>query len=222
MTTLPVVPGIASLNIVCTWSQWALFRAVQTYSKTQLQMYSHPKLNTVKGTFLSLQSLLQFCVGPVDFNPLAFKTYLQGREAALSVSCWARSEKHQVWELIPSVSSKKCLDLGCSHLFEGSGTAELLGCGLSSLSTVLGVFTSATGRRGPGYSDLHAKWTGNRNLFCHAIWKRISEGRTVGEILVSVITMKIWIFTIKLSKRASRSGFCTLKADCICIIGSWS
>lgn len=120
MTTLPVVPGIASLNIVCTWSQWALFRAVQTCSKTQLQMYSHPKLNTVKGTFLSLQSLLQFCVGPVDFNPLAFKTYLQGREAALSVSCWARSEKHQVWELIPSVSSKKCLDLGCSHLFEGS------------------------------------------------------------------------------------------------------
>lgn len=73
--------------------------------------------HSVKGAFLSLaQSLLQLSLGPVDFNPLVFKTCLQGREAALSMSCRVRSEKHQVWKLVRFASSKKGLELYCSHL----------------------------------------------------------------------------------------------------------
>lgn len=56
------------------------------FSKSKAKHY-------VRAAFLSLpQSLLQLYLGPVDFNLLVFKTHLQGRQAALPVSCRVRSE----------------------------------------------------------------------------------------------------------------------------------
>lgn len=101
--------------------------------------------HSVKGAFLSLaQSLLQLSLGPVDFNPLVFKTCLQAGKQPCpcpvewdlkSTRCgnlFALQAARKVWSFTAPVYS--------SHLFEGTqrSTAELMGCGSSFFSTMLG------------------------------------------------------------------------------------
>lgn len=58
------------------------------FSKSKARHY-------IRAAFLSLpQSLLQLNPGPVDFNLFVFKTYPQGRQAALSVSCQWDARTH--------------------------------------------------------------------------------------------------------------------------------
>lgn len=58
MTTLPVVPGIAHLNIACTWSLWALVCA--DIQQDIIMDFPSPKLNTMLGLpFFHLHS--PFC-----------------------------------------------------------------------------------------------------------------------------------------------------------------
>lgn len=86
------------------------------FSKSKAKYY-------VRAAFLSLsQSLLQLYLRPVDFNLFIFKTYLQGRQAALPVSYRVRSEN-------TLKSSKKHLGLYYSTCVRAaiSATAELMG-----------------------------------------------------------------------------------------------
>lgn len=87
------------------------------FSKSKAKHY-------VRAAFLSLaQSLLQLYLGPVDFNLFVFKTHLQGRQAALSVSYRVRSEN-------TLKTSKNPLGLYYSTCVRAaiSATEELMGC----------------------------------------------------------------------------------------------
>lgn len=124
MTTLPVVPGIAHLNTACRWSLWALVCA--DIQQDIIIDFPSPKLNIMLGLsfFHSLpQSLLLLYLRPVYFNVFILKTYLQGRQAALSVSCLMRSEN-------TLKSSKDHLGFYYSTCVRAatSATGELMGC----------------------------------------------------------------------------------------------
>lgn len=142
MTTLLVVPGIASINIACTWSQWALVCA--DIQQDIIMDYPSPKLNTMLGVpFFHFHSPFYSYIWGLLTSICLFSNHAcrAGKQPCwCPVECVLRSTQRLVY----FASSKNSLGHYCFYLFEGShqchSRADRL-CDSSSFSTTLDIFT---------------------------------------------------------------------------------
>lgn len=166
MATLPVVPGIAHLNIACIWSPWALVCA--DVQQDIIMDFPSPKLNIMLGLpffhfhspFCSyiwglLTSICLFskhtcragkqpCLCPVEWDPRTHSKAARITWDFTAPPVWGQpSVPQQSWWL----------------------------CGSSFSSTTLAICTSQL-EGGPSCSDLHTKWTGSKSILCSAAWAR--------------------------------------------------
>lgn len=162
-----------SLNIACMWSQWALVCAdIQQYI---IMDYPSSKLNTVLGVpFFHFHSPFYSYIWGLLTSVCLFSKHTC-RAGKQPCPCPVEWDLRSTRRLVYFASSKNRLGLYCSPLLEGSHQCHSRADGLrgsSTFSTTLGIFTWTTGEGGPSYSDLHAKWTRNRSIFCSAAWAR--------------------------------------------------